>query len=728
MKHMRSLFVVIILACSFLSSCALPSLPGKLSEVENGDEVLKPLPKRTATDMPGANSSATETSTEQSSPTTEPTQEPTPTLTSTPTPTEQPNYGTLGGSPITTSTLNQLSLLETLGYGRIYELDYHHEAGVFIVKTELGVFLYEGESLERIAFFEDYSRIYQVSSKTQVIAVTPGKTLELIDLRTGEVIQTMVPEKANRISNIAFSQDGELMSVVIVQDHDVRLNWNQTRIDVWDLNQNKQVTTLMSELFDCSLMFFLDDHTKLMSECSPSGGGFDRIVLWKIPEGDIVWSTTSTGSFTQYPLSKDGSLFTSYVVYDPSTESSWITIWNAHNGMEIGKVSGKLSDNAFSHDSQHIITTSFDQVVVWHTVDSQRVKSFGTGIKWPTASYSADGVHILVNGGEQAWDSVNFEQVEDYPYVEPITPEVSMSQWRKLGHLDGIEGVEVMDDGQLLVWGFSENEFIWWWSPETNSYDEVSIGTGKGKPTLSPDRDQFAICTDEGLTLVDIDQKETKVFNPCRSYWNYLSFSEDGEHLYMNRGTLIDVVSVESGEVLQQLRVHTTNVGRVQTLRNGDYLISSSEGKVSGGCETIFWELNPVKFLRRWIIPVAGRCLKQAIIKQDASTLVTLDDKVSVWRMSDGWYLDHFDGTAIAFSSDDSLLAVGIQDSAINFYETDSWKLIDTLKKATDQQPDRDFYFFSVGYSPVKALRFANQGQLLVSTLYADIIQLWGLP
>ena len=667
MRQTGSHLVVFILVSGFLFSCASPSLPVSISEVEDEGEVLQPLPTRTSTEAPEATRTATATSTEQPSPTPEPTEEPTLTLTSTPTPTPQPKFGALGGAPITASTLSQLELLETLGYGSINQLDYHQDAGVFIVKTALGVFLYAGESLDRIGFFEDYVHIHQVPSKTQLVAVTPERTLVLIDLITGEVIQTMVPEKANQIINLAFSQDGEMMSVVIVQDHEVRLNWEQTRIDVWDLSQNKQVATLMSDLFTCYSMAFSDDHAWLLSGCSPSGGGIARIVLWDIAEEELAWAVSSRGGFTQFPFSKDGSLFSTYVMYDNTTGSSQITIWRTHDGTEVGRVGGMLSDNAFSDDSQHIVTTSSGQVVVWHTADSQRVKAFDTGMKLPSASYSADGAHILVNDGEQAWDAVGFELDEDYLYIEPFTPEVSLSQWRQLGHLDGIGGVEVLDDDQLLVWGFSENEFIWWWFPDTNAYEEVSIGIGKGQPTLSPDRDRFAICTEEGLKLLDMVEKEIEVFNPCRSSTNYLALSEDGEHLYLNTGTSIDVISLESGEILQQLRVHSANVGKVQTLRNGDYLISSSDGVIGGGCEIIFWELNPFNFVRRWIIPVVDQCLKQAVINQDGSTLVTVDEKVSVWRVSDGWYLNYFDGTAAAFSPDDSVLAAGTWDSAIEF-------------------------------------------------------------
>jgi len=729
MKHKGSFLVVFILVSGFLFSCDLPTIPVSISEVEGEGEMQQSLPTHTATNVPEVTAAATSTSTEQPSPTPEPTEEPTPTLTSTPTPTPQPKFGSLGGAPITASSLGQLELLDTLGNGRITQLDYHQDAGVFILETSLGIYLYAGESLERLAFFEGCSDAYSVPGKAQIIAVTPKQTMILIDLNTVQVIQTMAPEGIHGIGQIAFSQNGKVMGLAVVQDHEVRLDWEQYAIEVWNLEQNRPIAKLVSDLFGiCTSMAFTEDNTRIIADCYTAGfSRYKKLVLWDISQQEMVWYLSNAGMITKYPFSRDGSLFATFTDYRPDVSKVYVRRTN--DGAEVARLSGRLSENAFSHDSQHIVTSSiYTQVKVWNTKFSYVVTQFATGVDWPSVSYSKDGSHILVNGGEQAWDASEFVLDQDYKPVAPPVPTVTMSQWRQQGHLDGIRGVEVLDDGQLLVWGFSDNEFIWWWSPDTNMYDEVSVGTGKGQPTLSPDRDQFAICTEEGLKLVDLDQKQIEVFNPCRSPTSYLAFSEDGERLYLNTGTIIDVISLESGEILQQLRVHSANVGKVQTLRNGDYLISSSAGKISGGCEIIFWELNPLNFVRRWIIPVVDRCLEQAAINQNGSTLVTVDEKVSIWRVSDGWYLKYFDGTAAAFSNDDSLLAAGTRDSAINFYETDRWALIETIDSVTGQEPGEDFYYFMGGSSGVKNLRFANQGQLLISTLYDDVIQLWGVP
>ena len=198
----------------------------------------------------------------------------------------------------------------------------------------------------------------------------------------------------------------------------------------------------------------------------------------------------------------------------------------------------------------------------------------------------------------------------------------------------------------------------------------------------------------------------------------------------MTSGSLIDVISVESGEVLQQLRAQDLEVGYIQTINSGDFLITSSAGKISGGCETILWELNPLNFIRKWIIP-GFVCLQHATIDHAQHTLVTINEKVSVWRLSDGWYLTFFDGNTATFSEDDGLLAVGSGASGINFYETDNWELIANIIHFEDAQPPSIFEFFGDypgNYSAAKSLQFYDQDQLLISVHYGDVIRLWGVP
>lgn len=719
-----------MLASSILFGCTPSVTPDPISIVENEGELQQTLLTSTPTNPPPFTPTTDLPIDEEPSLTPEPEPTETPTPTPTITPTLQPLFSDLGQAPIEASSLGQLELLDTLGYGHINQLEFHYDAGVFILQTVQGVFLYDGESLDRISYFEDYENIHQVPGKTQMVAVTPERTIELIDLMTGQVIQTMVPENPNRYGSIAFSQDGEMMAIVVIQDHEIRLNWEQSRIDIWDLNQNKPVAKLISDLYACYSMAFSEDHQWLISGCSPSAGGISRVVMWDIFEQKVSWAISSAGGFTNSPFSKDGSLFATYEVNDPTTGSSRIMIRTSLNGSEIGRVYGKLSQNPFSYDNQHIITTSFGQVSVWHTTDFQRVKAFDTGVPWPSASYSEDGRYILVNGGEQAWDAKDFVLVEDYPYEELIIPTVSMSQWRQLGHLSGIRGVEMLNDQEMFVWGFSENEYIWWWYPDRNIYNEVSVGIGKGQPVFSQEKNKFAICTDEGLKLFSIDQSTFETYGGCRMDENYLTFSKDGEVLFRSSGILVDVISVESGEILQQLRAHELNVGNLQISEDGKYLITSNATIVRDGCETILWELDPVRFIRKWrisIAPTALTCLISGKFDHKGNNMVTVLDRISVWRISDGWYMKYFDGTAAAFSFDDSLLAVGTSTSQINFYETDRWELIDTIGMVTDQQIVAPFYYFDDSNS-VKDVRFCNQGHLLISILSEDLIQLWGLP
>ena len=518
-KHFFFLLIA-LLASGLLLGCR-PSVG--LDTLQRGEDetvLIEGVLTPTATKLPQSTLTAASSISDEPSPT----PEPEPTLT--PTPTQQPLLSTLGQNPINAASLNQLEVLATIGAGRIDRLEYHQDASVFIIQTAQGVYLYDGESLERTAFFEQYTNVHLIPGKSSVVAVTPEKNLVIIDLQTGQVIQTLVPEDLNDWGNITISQNGKMMGVVFVRDHDTRIDWEQFGIDVWDLEQYKLVARLTSDLFGfCSSLAFTGDNTQLLADCyTEDFSMFKKLVLWDIAEQEVKWYLSNEGLITNAPFSKDGSLFTTYVMFDDTTGSSQITIRRTLDGTQVGRVGGKLSDNAFSNDSEHIITTSSGQVVVWHTTDSQRVKALDTGLDSPTASYSDDGQHILVNGGEQAWDAVEFVLDEEYQYVKPVSPEISMSSWRQIGHLDGISGVEILDDGRMMVWGLGEDDdligeiedynikitVIWRWYPDTNTYDEVSVGKSKGYPVLAPNQENIAICTDEGLKIIALDQNYTK--------------------------------------------------------------------------------------------------------------------------------------------------------------------------------------------------------------------------
>lgn len=716
------LLLIVILASNLLFGCTSPVTPDSISLVEDDKETQPTLLTSIPTDSPPFTPTAVLPIKEESSPTLkpEPTDEPTPTPTISPTP--EPQFGTLGEAQINMLTIDSIKLLDKIGNGKIQEIEYNLDAGVFILQTSMGIYLYAGESLDRLAFFEGCLDAYSVPGKAQIVAVTPEQTMILIDLNTAQEIQTMVPEGIHGIGKIAFSQNGKVMGVAVVQDHEVRLDWEQYGIEVWNLEQNKPIAKLISDLFGiCTSMAFTEDNTKIIADCYTAGFSmYKKLVLWDISQQEIVWYLSNAGMITKYPFSRDGSLFATFSDYQPDVSKVYVRRTN--DGAEVARFSGRLSDNAFSHDSQHIVTSSiYTQVKVWDIKFSYAVTQFATGMDWPSVSYSKDGLHILVNDGEQAWDASEFVLDQDFkPDARPI-PTVTMSQWRQQGHLSDIRGVQVLDDQEMLVWGFSENEYIWWLYPDKNLYGEVSVGTGKGQPVLSPDHNRFAVCTDEGLKIFSIDQKTFETYGYCKMDENFLVFSKDGDVLFLSSGILIDVISVNNGEIVQQLRSHEYNVGNLQISEDGNYLVTSNATIIRDGCETILWELIPVRFVRKWRIPVqpsSFKCLISGKFDHNGSNLVTVHDKVAVWRISDGWYLKYFDGTTMAFSQDDTLLAVGTRDSRIIFYETEKWEIVETVGASVGQQSP----------VPSKDLLFVNQGRLLISILHNDVIMLWGVP
>jgi WD40 repeat protein len=711
MKRSIFLFFVIINTLSVLTGCSfIPESPKSDSGAQTGAAV------------------ETTSTVNEIRPTLTSTWKPThtltlmPTLTETPVPTATPLAFNLGGAVIDADNAAELEVLDTLGKGMTTASWLDDASLTDVIKTSRGLFLYDRETMAEITFLEDYQEFYFIPEEPRMAALSPENTLQIIDLKDGDILQELTAENVVSVYSVGFSSDGEMMAVSVAQEHETRKDYIDHRIDVWDVEENTLVSQLHTDLVQsCSTMAFSPDHSHLISKC----GGY--IFYWDIDEKSIIWSLRNEGSILADPFSRDGE----YVAVNTNAE---VYIRYASNGNLVGRVPGKLSPGAFSPDGKHIVTSSFSLIRVWNVFTSLAEKKIQTELDWPSVSYSKDGKHILANDGFLAWRTEDYELDPDYPRPEALIEPISSTQLSSMGFLSGIRDIIMLEDKSLFIWGFNEGYIedskIWRFDPGKEIYKEIAVGITRGEPAMSPMLDKIAVCTQEGLKLINIQDGEEEIVRPCHKGYTSLAFSKDAKKLYGNYGVLIDVIDLETGESVSQLRGHAYDVGAIRISEDGNYLFSTSQCGANGGFEVNVWELDPPRRLQRWTLPTDYYAeFADAFFSKDGSKLIALYNEVTVWRISDGWYLENLPGSAAGLSPDGALAAVTSTGTSFQFYDPTDWSFITTVGRDKEfaPLPFMDFY----GYTPfegAKQVKFLNEGRLLACVSDSDVIELWGIP
>jgi hypothetical protein len=635
-----------------------------------------------------------------------------------------------------------LEIFLSHGKGSIEDIRVSEDGRYHVIKTVRGVYLYETETLEELAFYEGFSNVYLIPGQSAMVAVTSDNKLAVINLDNQTTTMEMEPMDALSIGTIAFSKDTSHMAVSVAQPHPVRQNWVGHRVDVWNLEKGELISQLESDLAgSCYQLSFSLDNSQLVTTCDLSGGGFPRLFHWDTQTGTLNWSAANE-SVTHLPFSQDGSL-----VATSLAAPRYVIIRRTASGTEVGRVSGgSVASNPFSPDNKYLLTRSESGILVWNVSSLQRVKTIVTDLAGPT-TFSDDGEYILVSGGQRAYKVSDFSLDESYPAPEDedslalqnpneaILDEI----WEEQGHLSGVLGVELFDEDRLFIWGVRnyqnpwEIQTLWWWYPDQDVYEQIPLGQDAGQPAWSPSKDKMAVCTQEGLKLITIKDGKVEDLGRCRSSSSPVVFSGNGERLFMGSGVVINEFEIETRSILSQLRGHDYNIGYIKSSDDGKYLFSTSADEISGGRESIIWSLDPNTFTHKWFVTAGSRSdLADAQFTPDNANLIAIfGSEVSVWRVSDGWYLANFEGNAMTILPDGKLAVVGLPNENFDIYDTSNWKKIGYLGDEIAELPMDMMDFLYNPYLPTSSITYLssiNEGRVVISVNRKNIIDFWRVP
>lgn len=267
--------------------------------------------------------------------------------------------------------------------------------------------------------------------------------------------------------------------------------------------------------------------------------------------------------------------------------------------------------------------------------------------------------------------------------VPPIKPSPKIQLLYTIpGHLRfSVTSVAISPDGQILVSGSNDNT-IKIWNMHTGKSLHTLSGHSRGVNSIAISRD--------GRTLASgSDDKTIKI-------WNLLT-----------------------GKLLRTLNGHSDLVASVAFSPNEQILASgSSDGTIN------LWDYRTGKLLRTLTWSIGANSVA---FSPDGQTLASgSSHKIKLWNLRTGklfsTLLGHSDSIeSVAFSPDGQTLASSSDDKTITVWNFRTRELLRTLSADSGWFN----YDFDPNATPVYAVAFSSDGQILASSSVKNDIKIW---
>jgi len=203
-----------------------------------------------------------------------------------------------------------------------------------------------------------------------------------------------------------------------------------------------------------------------------SGSNFDFLMLWNIPEAQIVkvidelpimcWSVS---------FSQDSKMLASV------GKDNTVKIWSIPDGQLLNTLTGhseEIYSVGFSPDGKLVASGGADGTVrFWSITDGQLLKSIDLISCW-SLSFSPDGTMLATGGGD---NNVKLWSVSDGQLLNTMD-----------GHTNGIMSVSFSPDGKMVASGSADNTIKLWSIPDGQLLNTME-GHSKGITSVnfSPD-------------------------------------------------------------------------------------------------------------------------------------------------------------------------------------------------------------------------------------------------
>ncbi len=575
-------------------------------------------------------------------------------------------------------------------------------------------------------------------------ASTGGETGDTVPAQAGPQIpatfyEFLDPDQLPGVTALHFSTAGDRLAV----------GYNQPAIIVWDLHTGQIVSRLQHAIMPAANRIeFSPDGAYLANNTYANVLG-----LWSLAEERLIWRTANGGRLTPVSFLPDGAR-----LLTESTSSERVFIWDMKSGSleQTVQVTNLVDYLNFSQDGNSLFFLTLRPQSRRYLIEQRSVRDgkLETFAEFP-ANYAIAPDRLSLAGMDEAsqlqhfnlrtWQlttdlldagdpsrrlefsfsgsslaAVGWQSITrwDYPDLQLIAQD-SFEQPLFNLHLSKLQGLQLLRNqsaGQgLLAYG-QDGGHLFVWHVTDGGIDRLDLPVAaSAPPALAPDGRYLAICTSEGLRLFDLVNTRSQLLDRCKSP-GLLLFLQDRTQLARASGLQIDLLSLPGGARSQYLAGNTLEITSLAFSPDGSHFASGTSPEL-GGAEAVIWDLGRPLFPMRLPVPSFG--VELLAFTSDNQFLVTGggDNKLRLWRVSDGWLLRvaTLQGSAsrLAISPNDQLVVAGLSDGSIQMMTI----------------PDGETLAVLSGHrGRITGLAFSRDGTSLYSSSADGTVRLWGLP